>query len=136
MVCSLRARNLRPRRRGRRLLLLAQRVEHAAALPERSSRRLLRRAAGVLHDGTLLALLAGEDREHQAGGEKSGGQNRSRAGQDIGRPPALQKSAGRADAEPASFRLLQQHDADHGGDHHQMNHDNDGLHAFTNCSHV
>ena len=42
------------------------------------------------------------------------------------KPPA------RADAEPAAFRLLQQHDADHGGDHHEMNHDNDGLHEL--CS--
>src|SRR4029453_8832002 len=91
--CSLRARDLRPGGGGRRLLLLAKRVEPAAALPQRSSRRLLRRAAGVLDDGTRLALPAGEDREHQAGGEKKGGQNRSRAGQDIGRPPARQKTA-------------------------------------------
>ncbi len=32
---------------------------------------------------------------------------------------------------PPPSDFLQQHDADHGGDHHEMNHDNDGLHRLS-----
>ncbi len=92
-----------------------------------------RRGTGVLDDRTRLAVPAGQDRQHQAGGEEDRGQDRGGAGEHIGRPPARQKSAGRADAEPAAFRLLQQHDADHGKDDHEMNDDDDGLHASTCC---
>ena len=36
-----------------------------------------------------------------------------------------------SDAEPAAFRLLQQHDADHGRNDHEVYHDNNGLHEPT-----
>src|SRR5215831_10304964 len=59
----LRPRHLRPRwRGGRLLLLLAQRVEHAAAVPRRSAGHLLGRGARVQDDRGRLAVPAGQDR--------------------------------------------------------------------------
>src|SRR5262245_53114604 len=134
-ACSLRARHLRPRRQRRwlrrLLLLLAQRIEYATTLPRRRGGRLLRRAGGILDDGVWLAVPVGQHREDQAGGKEGRREDRRRAGQHVGGFATRQKPPGRADTKPAPFRLLQEHDADHGGNHHQMNHDNHGLHAST-----
>src|SRR6476660_1077378 len=106
---SLRPRYLWTRRRRWRLLLLAERIEHAAAaLPERCTGYLLRGCAGVLDDRPRLAVQTRQDRQHQAGGEYGGGEDRGGAGEHVRSAPARQKPAGRADAEPAACRLLQQ----------------------------
>src|SRR5262249_51151565 len=46
-------------------------------------------------------------------------------------PPPRRNPAGRADAEPAPFRLLQQHHPDHGKHDHEMNENEHDLHAST-----
>ena len=43
-------------------------------------------------------------------------------------PRLDRNAAGRAYSEPTPFRFLQQHDADHGGNDHEMNKDDHGLH--------
>src|SRR5262245_63444076 len=80
-LASLRPRHLRSGRRGGRLLLLllAQRVEHAPALPLR--RLLLGWGAGILDDGARLAIPTGQDRQEQAGGEEDHSERRGGAGE-------------------------------------------------------
>src|SRR5262249_21626181 len=85
--------------------------------------------ARALKDRMRLAVPAGEDRKHEAGGEEH---RRKRSGggrQHVGAAAAGQKPArAAAHAEPAAFRALQQDDARHGQNDHEVDHDDDGLH--------
>src|SRR3984893_5347887 len=89
---SLRLRDLRSRGRGRRgrgtrrgLTAAAQGVENPAAggrwRRSAGRGRLARRGRLALEHGVRLALHAGEDREHQAGYEKQGREDRGPGGE-------------------------------------------------------
>src|SRR5215475_10376015 len=127
---------LRPRRarsaRRTRLLGLPQLVEHAAAAAaERAGRtgRGLRRRRPAIEDRVRLALPASQHGQDQTGGEEHRRQRGRGLGEHVRLAAAGEKAAATADAQAAAFRALQQHEADHGHDDHEVDDDDDGLHG-------
>src|SRR5262249_56857269 len=51
------------------------------------------------------------------------------AGEHVGSAAAREEPAGRTDAKPTSFRLLQEHEADHGEHDHEVDDDDESLHG-------
>ena len=89
-----------------------------------------RRSAGILQDRARLAVPARQDREQQTGGEENRCENCGGARQHVRGAAAGQEAASAAaHAKPAAFRFLQQHEANHGGNDHQVDDNNDGLHS-------
>ena len=72
----------------------------------------------------------GQDHQQQAGQHEAGGQDRGRAGQDIGGTAAGHevRHAAAPDAKRPTFALLHQHDADQGRCHHEMNDQDNPFH--------
>src|SRR6476660_5264696 len=77
-----------------------------------------------------MSVNASQNREYQAGRKECGRQHTGGPGQYVRTATARHESTAPAHPQPSAFRLLQEDDADHGENNHEVNHDDELLHEL------
>ena len=90
----------------------------------------LRLRGRLADDRGRLAVVARVPGQEQAGDEEADRQDRRGARQQIGGATARHEAGAAAHAKAAAFGFLQQHRADHHGDDHEVDDDDDSLHRY------